>query len=204
MRRACLALTLALVLLAPASAGGDVGEPHTNAAPASYVHADALMRAAIAQGARRWDSYPVKPECPTEVYVYDAGSDKYMQAEIPEPDHAPACKVWVNRSWRDGVWAMVNDRAFTRAERRAELAHVCDIAEHEEGHRRAVPHSPNPFDVMFTDPVIGPSSTACLAWAAKVMPDRPTAKRVKKRAGCAKRKTPRRVCGRKHTFDSAR
>lgn len=156
------ALTLTLifwsaVLLAfTAASHADNVQGIHNVAPMTNAYGDALIRDAMVEATRGWDSHG---NCATvDLVVYDGDDRNHPAGAV-----VGSCRVYWNRSYRNSMWAGVNDPHAPVGTRRYELSALCGVAYHEYGHAViGLGHIPD--TIMDGDRLTIPQ--ACYAWAA--------------------------------------
>lgn len=150
--RTLLAVPLALVLAAPASAA------LTNQQPATHIYADLLIREAVQVADQHWNARGERP-CTGEVYVYDERREAAARGQIG------GCDVYFDRDYRDDVWRTYSDGRIPRIDRRPVLIGLCAVATHERGHNLGFKHSAG--GVMAS---LSPPPWRCRRWAAWKLP----------------------------------
>lgn len=150
-------------LLAPAITQADP-EPATslvNVAPASNVYADALIRQALTVADTYWAGQGLDPICPATLLVYDE-QDGVTDAR----GEMPGCNVYIDRHYRDAMWATYTNAHLAREDRILTVAQLCSLTAHERGHNHGFGHTTT--GVMAVGVVFIPPE--CEAWARMVVP----------------------------------
>jgi hypothetical protein len=166
------ALTLILAASLASSAEARTFETLPNRAPASYAHADVLLRETLAVADRYWQRLGHTPACAPEVYVYDESGGAGAVAELF------GCGVAFDRRFRDGTWREYTNKQLVLRDRRRALTKMCELAVHERGHNLGLEHTHTGIMAPTMDHV---APTECRQWAAHKLPRRNRDSRLRRR-----------------------
>lgn len=151
------AVLLAWVAVAKAD---DLHNVH-NVAPMTNVYGDALIRQAVKEAGRQWDTLGLCTA--VDLVVYD-GDERIH----PAGAFVGSCQIMFNRAYRNSMWSVVNDPHAPLGARRDELAALCGVADHEYGHA-VVGLGHMPGTIMDGDKLT--ITQSCYDWAdAKIAP----------------------------------
>ncbi len=158
--RLALVLTAALLFFAEPA----YGFAPLNAAPASQVYGDALLRSAIADADGWWMGVAGRRPPPVALFVFDArGRSAGAYGAMP------GNSVWISRGVRNDYWAVANDRSWSLRQRRNALSELWWIAAHERGHNLGLGHSAVCPNVMCKSAARSRPARAG-AWARQMLP----------------------------------
>lgn len=164
-------LVTVLAFAAPVYAhGDDRADVFPHPAPASHAGADTLLRGALRVADTYWAAQGTPVPCGPDLWLYTRFDKRPARAE------QPGCRLWVEREYRDQVWATVNDPGIRVRYRRWEAHRLCGLMVHERGHNLGRGHAVAGSSVMFEgwDRAV---PAVCWAWAVRSVAKRAKRKR---------------------------